>query len=116
MGIMADGYKGAVRMSESENEVDLLDASSAYDAEFIKGLTKKILAAYQAKYELYEEYYQDTHEYGPTQVPNLVLCGPPSSGRTTICRYIIALLNKPALWGNGAAVITSTREWATLGR
>ncbi len=84
-------------------------------AEFIKGFTKKILAAYQAKLELYEEFYQDSHEYGPNQVPNLVLCGPPSSGRTTICRYVMSLLNKPALWGNGAAVITSTREWATLG-
>jgi hypothetical protein len=38
MSIMADGFKGSIRMAERDDEVDLLDASSAYSAEFIKGV------------------------------------------------------------------------------
>jgi hypothetical protein len=38
MGIMADGFKGSVRMAERDDEVDLLDASSVYSAEYIKSM------------------------------------------------------------------------------
>jgi hypothetical protein len=38
MAIMADGYKGSIRMSEDEIQIDLLDASSVYSAGYIKGI------------------------------------------------------------------------------
>lgn len=37
MAIMADGYRGHIRMSEDENDIDILDASSVFAPEYMKG-------------------------------------------------------------------------------
>ena len=83
--------------------------------EFLKGFLKKILACYHAKFEMYEEFYRTNKEFPPGSIPNLIVCGPPRSGRTTICRYLVSVLNKPEILGRGAAILTSTNEWATIG-
>ncbi|MFQ5820357.1 MAG: hypothetical protein ACE5I5_10250 [Candidatus Heimdallarchaeota archaeon] len=83
--------------------------------DIVKQAVTMITAAYINKLKIYEESYRNNNEYASSSIPNVLLCGPPRSGRTTLSRYLVSMLNKPDVWGSGAAMLVNTRDWSTMG-
>jgi len=83
--------------------------------ELLYDFLKRVIAVYEAKAKRYESTYRVSKDYGSGLIPNLVFCGPPSTGRTTIGRLVVSALNAPEILGQQAAVRTGTNEWNNMG-
>lgn len=112
-GFAKDPFYPILPLDVEEEEQETFE--NHFGLDFFRGFIKKVGQAYNAKLIKYESFYRMNKTYGSDLIPNLILCGPPNSGRTTICRILVSVLNKPEIHGQGAAVLTSTNEWATIG-